>query len=79
MDDELGLVYYNYRHLNPTDGRWINRDPIQEQGGWNLYAFIRNRINIEVDLLGKIPPYNGGVLLESLKFLFFLLHQHLLH
>ena len=33
---------------------------IQEQRGWNLYAFIRNRINIEVDLLGKIPPYNGG-------------------
>ena len=41
-DDELGLVYYNYRHLNPADGRWINRDPIQEQSGWNLYAFIRN-------------------------------------
>ena len=59
-DDELGLVYYNYRHLNPLDGRWINRDPIQEQGGWNLYAFIRNRINVEVDLLGTIPPYNGG-------------------
>ena len=33
---------------------------IQEQRGWNLYAFIRNRINIEVDLLGTIPPYNGG-------------------
>ena len=31
-DDELGLVYYNYRHLNPADGRWINRDLIQEQG-----------------------------------------------
>ena len=59
-DDELGLVYYNYRHLNPADGRWINRHPIQEQGGWNLYVFIRNRINIEVDLLGTIPPYNGG-------------------
>ncbi|HCL32122.1 MAG TPA: hypothetical protein DHW50_00500, partial [Akkermansia sp.] len=51
-DDELGLVYYNYRHLNPTDGRWINRDPIQEQGGWNLYSFINNSINIEADLLG---------------------------
>ena len=24
----LGLVYYNYRHLNPHDGRWISRDPI---------------------------------------------------
>ena len=51
-DDELGLVYYNYRHLNPADGRWINRDPIQEQGGWNLYSFINNSINIEADLLG---------------------------
>ena len=41
-DDELGLVYYNYRHYNPHDGRWISRDPIMEQGGWNLYAFVEN-------------------------------------
>jgi len=33
MDDELGLIYYNYRHLNPHDGRWISRDPIKEEGG----------------------------------------------
>lgn len=37
-DEELGLVYYNYRHLNPHDGRWISRDPIKEQDGWNLFA-----------------------------------------
>ena len=42
MDDELGLIYYNYRHLNPRDGRWISRDPIAEQGGWNLFAFVGN-------------------------------------
>ena len=42
MDDELGLVYYNYRHLNPLDGRWISRDPIKEEGGWNLFAFVGN-------------------------------------
>ena len=42
MDDELGLVYYNYRHLNPLDGRWISRDPIAEQGGWNLYGAVEN-------------------------------------
>lgn len=24
IDDELGLADDNYRHLNPTDGRWIN-------------------------------------------------------
>ncbi|WP_417196808.1 RHS repeat domain-containing protein, partial [Akkermansia sp.] len=52
-DDELGLVYYNYRHLNPTDGRWINRDPIAEQGGWNLYAFVRNNGIKNQDHLGR--------------------------
>ena len=36
------LIYYNYRHLNPRDGRWISRDPIMEQGGWNLFAFVGN-------------------------------------
>ncbi|MDO4410209.1 MAG: RHS repeat-associated core domain-containing protein [Akkermansia sp.] len=41
-DNELSLVYYNYRHYNPADGRWINRDPIAEQGGRNLYAFVEN-------------------------------------
>ncbi|MGN0857386.1 MAG: RHS repeat-associated core domain-containing protein [Candidatus Spyradenecus sp.] len=25
-EDSLGLVYYNYRHYNPTDGRWLGRD-----------------------------------------------------
>ncbi|MCD7798732.1 MAG: RHS repeat-associated core domain-containing protein [Akkermansiaceae bacterium] len=41
-DEELGLVYYNYRHYNPTDGRWLSRDLIEENGGWNLYAFLGN-------------------------------------
>ncbi len=53
-DNELALVYYNYRHYNPTDGRWINRDPIAEQGGWNLYGFVGNKILL-VDNLGKRP------------------------
>ena len=52
-DDELGLVYYNYRHLNPADGRWTNRDPIVEQGGWNLYGFLDNRVINCIDILGK--------------------------
>ena len=52
-DEELGLIYYNYRHYNSTDGRWINRDPIAEQGGWNLYAFVNNNGMINFDYLGK--------------------------
>ena len=52
MDDELGLIYYNYRHLNPHDGRWISRDPIAEQGGWNLYSYIYNSPTISNDIIG---------------------------
>ena len=53
-DEDLGLVYYNYRHYNPTDGRWISRDPIAEEGGWNLYGFTGNRPVDLIDLLGTI-------------------------
>jgi RHS repeat-associated protein len=42
-DFSLGLQYYNYRHLNMLDGRWVNRDLIQERGGLNLYGFVGNR------------------------------------
>ncbi|MDO4410593.1 MAG: RHS repeat-associated core domain-containing protein, partial [Akkermansia sp.] len=55
-DSELALVYYNYRHYNPTDGRWINRDPIAEQGGWNLYGFVGNK-SYENDELGLIKRH----------------------
>uniref|UniRef100_UPI003FD6F5CB RHS repeat domain-containing protein n=1 Tax=Akkermansia sp. TaxID=1872421 RepID=UPI003FD6F5CB len=51
-DVELALVYYNYRYYNPADGRWINRDPITEEGGWNLYGFIENVVINKYDGLG---------------------------
>ena len=51
-DTELGLVYYNYRHYNSVDGRWINIDPIYEQGGVNLYSYARNWIISEIDNKG---------------------------
>ena len=37
-DDALGLVYYNYRHYEPGMGRWLSRDPIEENGGELLYS-----------------------------------------
>ena len=37
-DTELGLVYYNYRHYNPVDGRWTGRDPISYFSDRNLYT-----------------------------------------
>ena len=38
-DDELGLVYYNYRYYEPVEGRWISRDLIAESIYNNLYYF----------------------------------------
>ena len=37
-DDALGLVYYNYRHYEPVTGRWLQRDPSEENGGELLYS-----------------------------------------
>ncbi len=41
-------------------GRWLSRDPIEEQGGRNLYAFVGNRLFLAIDTLGlfsfPLPP-----------------------
>lgn len=42
QDDETGLVYYGLRYFAPGLGRFINRDPIEESGGVNLYGFVGN-------------------------------------
>ena len=58
-DPELDLVYYNYRHYSPALGRWLSRDPIEEQGGVNLYAFTSNAPIVQIDILGEIVPAPG--------------------
>ena len=58
-DSETALVYYNYRHYSPDLGRWLSRDPIEEQGGVNLYAFTSNAPIVQIDILGEIVPAPG--------------------
>jgi RHS repeat-associated protein len=41
-----------YRAYNSDLGRWLNRDPIQELGGINLYEYVRNNPVRYVDPLG---------------------------
>ncbi len=50
-DDTLGLVYYNYRHYNPSDGRWTNRDFLSIP---TLYLSCENNSVNFYDLLGLI-------------------------
>jgi RHS repeat-associated protein len=56
-DRETGLVSYLMRFYNPPDGRWLNRDPIEEQGGENLYAFCRNNGVSNIDAYGLVTYY----------------------
>jgi len=57
-DIALGVVEYGYRYYNAETGRWLNRDPIEEQGGLNLYAMVGNDPVNFVDYLGlKIKNY----------------------
>ena len=51
-DAESGLYYYGYRYYSPELGRWLTRDPIEEEGGDNLYAFCDNCPILLCDVLG---------------------------
>jgi uncharacterized protein RhaS with RHS repeats len=44
---------YQYRYYDPVTGRWLSRDPIEEDGGINLYGFVGNDGVGKWDLLGK--------------------------
>jgi len=48
-----GLYLYLYRAYNPTLKRWLTRDPIEENGGVNLYNFVGNNPISMWDRLGQ--------------------------
>jgi RHS repeat-associated protein len=50
--EKSGLVYYLYRYYEPNLQRWLNRDPIGERGGINLYQFVYNSPLSELDIYG---------------------------
>jgi len=53
-DLESGLVYYGKRYYSPSLGRFVNRDPIEEQGGLNLYLACVNNLVNNWDYLGQV-------------------------
>ena len=51
-DAALGCVTYNYRHYNPLDGRWMNRDPFGEASDYNVYSSFINNPAVRYDVFG---------------------------
>ena len=41
-DPDTGLVEFGCRWYDAETGRWISKDPILLEGGWNVYAFCDN-------------------------------------
>ena len=58
-DVETGLLYYGYRYYDPVTGRWPSRDPIEEEGGINLYGMVGNDLVNKWDYLGLEEPKNA--------------------
>ena len=50
-DHILGLVYYNYRHYDPSDGRWMTIDRILD---WAKYRFCDDNPIVRIDYLGDL-------------------------
>ncbi|MEO6908833.1 MAG: RHS repeat-associated core domain-containing protein, partial [Abditibacteriaceae bacterium] len=66
-DADTGLYDYGFRQYDSSLGRWINRDPMGENGGLNLYGFVGNSpvndndayglaiVSVHYKLLATIP------------------------
>jgi RHS repeat-associated protein len=50
-----GLDFTLFRAYDPAHGRWLNRDPIQEAGGINLYAYVGGNPSSKIDPAGLCP------------------------
>ena len=53
FDIETGLVYFNYRYYDIQQGYWLSRDPLEENGGINLYIMVENNPINNYDILGN--------------------------
>ena len=53
FEREMGIYYYGKRFYSPILRRWLSRDPLEEQGGVNIYASCGNNMVCDVDSLGE--------------------------
>jgi RHS repeat-associated protein len=60
---QAGIYCYGFRFYEPNFQRWLNRDPIQESGGINLYGFVGNNPVNFVDPYGDAwyNPWSWGL------------------
>lgn len=60
FDRESGLYLCQHRYYDPASGRWLNRDPVGQRGGINVYAYAGNSPVQNVDSTGYWPFTHWG-------------------
>lgn len=61
-----GLEFALYRAYDPTHARWLNRDPIAEAGGINLYGYTQENPITLVDPSGLLSTDECVQILEEI-------------
>ena len=64
MPQRRGIPLFPFRGYEPNFQRWLNRDPIEEWGGYNLYEMTDNNPVNEFDPLG-LDGAAAGVAMRS--------------
>ena len=64
-DDATRLVYYNFRHYNPRDGRWAQRDPAEDILTFQAYVMSQNDCLRYPDVLGLFDDGYDDVCVET--------------
>jgi RHS repeat-associated protein len=59
VDDATGLGYWGYRYYCMKAGCFVNRDPIEERGGYHLYGICENNTILRVDAFGLCDAYEA--------------------
>lgn len=59
VHDPSKLQFAVYRNYSASLGRWLRRDPIEENGGINLYSYVNNYPSQSIDPLGLLDYCYG--------------------
>jgi uncharacterized protein RhaS with RHS repeats len=60
-------VFQAQAFYHPDEGRWISRDPIEEDGGVNLYTFVYNDPLNATDSMGESVEFRRNQFTELLN------------
>ena len=42
VDPETGFIYFGRRYYDPATAKWVTQDPLGDEDGPNLYAYVHN-------------------------------------